>query len=44
LLMLASSIPGRSTIRNATPIRRAHPNFVENLVALGADIEWRESA
>lgn len=43
LLMLASSIPGNSTIRNATPIRRAHPNFVENLCALGADIEWRDS-
>jgi UDP-N-acetylglucosamine 1-carboxyvinyltransferase len=44
LLMLASSIPGHSTIRNATPIRRAHPNFVENLCALGAQIEWKESA
>ena len=44
LLMLASSIPGRSTIRNATPIRRAHPHFVENLVGLGANIEWTDSA
>lgn len=44
LLMLASSVPGNSTIRNATPIRRAHPNFVENLCALGAQIEWKESA
>jgi len=43
LLMLASSIPGNSTIRNAAPIRRAHPNFVENLSALGAEIEWRDS-
>ena len=42
LLMLASSIPGQSTIRNAAPIRRAHPRFVENLVSLGARIEWRE--
>jgi len=40
LLMVASSIPGRSVIRNAAPIRRAHPQFVENLCALGADIEW----
>jgi len=40
LLMLASSIQGRSTIYNATPIRRAHPRFVENLVSLGAKIEW----
>jgi len=43
LLMLAASIPGHSTIRNATPIRRAHPRFVENLVSLGAQIEWTES-
>ena len=40
LLMLASSIEGKSTIYNATPIRRAHPRFVENLVSLGAKIEW----
>jgi len=44
LLMLAASIPGHSVIRNATPIRRAHPRFVENLVGLGAQIEWTESA
>lgn len=42
LLMVAASIPGNSTIRNATPIRRAHPKFVENLSALGAQIEWRD--
>jgi len=40
LLMLASSIEGRSVIHHATPIRRAHPHFVENLVKLGARIEW----
>ncbi|MDP9107683.1 MAG: UDP-N-acetylglucosamine 1-carboxyvinyltransferase, partial [Pseudomonadota bacterium] len=40
LLMLASSIEGSSKILNATPIRRAHPRFVENLVSLGARIEW----
>jgi UDP-N-acetylglucosamine 1-carboxyvinyltransferase len=44
LLMVAASIPGNSIIRNAAPIRRAHPHFVENLTALGADIEWREEA
>ena len=43
LLMLAASIPGRSIIRNATPIRRAHPRFVENLCSLGAQIEWTEA-
>ena len=42
LLMVAASIEGRSVIRHAAPIRRAHPMFVENLVALGAHIEWRE--
>ena len=40
LLMLAASIPGASKILNADPIRRAHPHFVENLIALGADVEW----
>ncbi len=40
LLMVAASIPGESTILNADPIRRAHPRFVENLAALGADVEW----
>ncbi len=43
LLMVAASIPGNSTIHNAAPIRRAHPRFVENLTALGAQIEWRDS-
>ena len=38
LLMVAASIPGRSVIRNATPIRRAHPHFVENICTLGARI------
>ena len=40
LLMVAASVEGRSVITNADPIRRAHPNFVENLQALGADIRW----
>ena len=44
LLMLAASIDGRSVIKNAAPIRRAHPRFVENLRELGANIEWAESA
>lgn len=42
LLMVAASIPGKSVIRNATPIRRAHPQFVENICSLGARIEWVE--
>jgi UDP-N-acetylglucosamine 1-carboxyvinyltransferase len=40
LFMTAASIDGRSTIRNALPIQRAHPKFVDNLNALGADVEW----
>lgn len=42
LLMVAASIPGKSVIRNATPIRRAHPHFVENISRLGTRIEWVE--
>ena len=40
LFMLAASIEGESTILNALPIKRAHPRFVENLNALGADVSW----
>lgn len=40
LLMTAAAIDGRSTIRKAAPIRRAHPRFAENLVALGAEVRW----
>ncbi|MGQ9366542.1 UDP-N-acetylglucosamine 1-carboxyvinyltransferase [Azospirillum sp. ST 5-10] len=40
LFMVAASIPGRSQIHNATPIRRAHPRFVEKLATLGARVEW----
>jgi UDP-N-acetylglucosamine 1-carboxyvinyltransferase len=41
LYMVAASIPGRSVVKNADTIKRAHPNFVENLRSLGADVEWR---
>lgn len=43
LLMVAAGIEGRSVIRNAAPIRRAHPRFVENLRQLGARIEWTDA-
>ena len=39
LFLVASSIEGRSKIRNATPIRRAHSRFVENLRSLGVQVE-----
>jgi UDP-N-acetylglucosamine 1-carboxyvinyltransferase len=42
LFMLAASIDGCSAILNALPIRRAHPRFVDNLNALGAEVEWSE--
>lgn len=42
LYMLAASIDGESLIHNADPIRRAHPRFVENLQALGADVRWED--
>jgi 2-polyprenyl-6-methoxyphenol hydroxylase-like FAD-dependent oxidoreductase len=32
--------PGRSVVKNADTIKRAHPKFVENLRALGAEVEW----
>ncbi|MSU24886.1 MAG: UDP-N-acetylglucosamine 1-carboxyvinyltransferase [Opitutus sp.] len=41
LYMVAASIPGRSVVKNADTIKRAHPNFVENLRTLGADVEWK---
>jgi len=42
LYMVAASIPGTSIVKNADTIRRAHPNFVENLRSLGAQVEWRD--
>ena len=43
LLMIAASIPGTSTILNATPIQRAHPRFVENLCSLGINAKWEDN-
>ncbi len=41
LYMVAASIPGKSIVKNADTIRRAHPNFVENLRSIGAKVEWK---
>ncbi|MDO8544370.1 MAG: UDP-N-acetylglucosamine 1-carboxyvinyltransferase [Opitutaceae bacterium] len=41
LYMVGASIPGRSVVKNADTIMRAHPRFVENLRSLGADVEWK---
>ncbi len=40
LLMVAASIDGESTILDADPMRRAHPNFVPNIDSLGVDVSW----
>ncbi|MFH1895877.1 MAG: UDP-N-acetylglucosamine 1-carboxyvinyltransferase [bacterium] len=40
LFMVAAAIKGESLINNAGSIKRAHPNFVENLQSLGADVSW----
>ncbi len=40
MLMVAASIDGESTILDADPIRRAHPNFVDNIDSLGVDVRW----
>jgi len=40
LTMVALTIKGTSIIRNADTIKRAHPNFVEKMKSLGADIRW----
>jgi UDP-N-acetylglucosamine 1-carboxyvinyltransferase len=40
LYMVAASIEGRSVVKNADTIKRAHPKFVENLQTLGAAVEW----
>lgn len=40
LMMVGLSIEGESIIRNADTIKRAHPNFIENLNTLGAKLEW----
>jgi UDP-N-acetylglucosamine 1-carboxyvinyltransferase len=41
LYMVAASVPGRSVVKNADVIKRAHPRFVENLRSLGAEVEWK---
>lgn len=40
LLLAAIQVSGESRIRNADPIRRAYPHFVEKLTALGAKVRW----
>ncbi|MFH1547290.1 MAG: UDP-N-acetylglucosamine 1-carboxyvinyltransferase [bacterium] len=42
LFMIAQSIKGESRVNNADTIKRAHPEFVERLVELGADVKWED--
>lgn len=42
LFAVAASIPGRSVVKNCDVIARAHPGFIDNLLSLGAQVEWRE--
>ncbi len=42
MLMLACSIPGVSRIKQAAPVKRAHPRFAENITLLGAQVDWVE--
>ncbi|MBL8359152.1 MAG: UDP-N-acetylglucosamine 1-carboxyvinyltransferase [Rubrivivax sp.] len=44
MLMLACSIPGVSRIRQAAPVKRAHPRFAENITLLGARVDWVDEA
>lgn len=41
LAMVAAAIPGKSVVRHAEIIKRAHPRFVENLNSLGAQLQWQ---
>jgi UDP-N-acetylglucosamine 1-carboxyvinyltransferase len=40
LLIAALQIDGRSVIRNADPLDRAHPDLIDKLRSVGADLEW----
>ena len=41
LYMVAASIEGKSVVKHADTIKRAHPDVVENLKSLGAQVEWK---
>lgn len=41
-LIVVMQIDGETKIKNADPISRAHPHFIERLTSLGADVRWEE--
>ncbi|WP_179380251.1 UDP-N-acetylglucosamine 1-carboxyvinyltransferase [Jannaschia marina] len=43
LLIAAMQIEGRSVIRNADPLDRAHPDLIAKLRGVGADLEWSDT-
>ncbi len=42
LTMMGLSIPGKTVVHNADPIKRAHPDFVKKIKSLGAEISWTD--
>ena len=42
LFIAAVQVEGETKIRNADPLKRAHPHFVEKMIAMGAQVEWQE--
>lgn len=42
LVIAALQIPGKSIVRKAEPIARAHPDFIDKLQSLGAEIQWTQ--
>jgi UDP-N-acetylglucosamine 1-carboxyvinyltransferase len=42
LAMVGLAVDGQTIVKDADTIKRAHPDFVENLRKLGADIQWQE--
>ena len=42
LFITTIQIEGESTIKSADPLKRAHPHFVEKMIAMGADVRWED--
>lgn len=42
LLVSALQINGQSIIKNAEPLKRAHTDFIEKLIGIGANVAWHD--
>jgi len=42
LFITAIQVEGVSTIRDADPLKRAHPHFVEKMMQMGAEVRWED--